>query len=394
MRLLSIIHGPVYGGGHAQLIRLARPLAAEGIETVAVVPEEPGTARSRLEQAGIDVVALPLHRLRRTTDPRTHAALLGTLGPEVGRLGRLIRARGIDVVQVHGDTNVHGAFAARLTGTALVWQLYDTVTPPPLRRVTMPLVTRLADVITTWGRELADIHPGATSLGDRCLTVYPPVAADEFSPPDAERRAAARAELGVPDGRPVLLSVGNRNPTKGHEWLMRAAARLQSRDVPPVVRILGGESAAHREYEQGLHDEAGTLGLVDPTLRLVDPGRRVPQLLAAADVFVLASVPRSEGMPTVILEAMACGLPVVATDVGAVREIVEDGVTGFVVAPEDRDALADAIARLLDEPELRARLGRAGLERFRATFGLGALAARHAHAYRTAVEHRRHRTGS
>jgi glycosyltransferase involved in cell wall biosynthesis len=117
----------------------------------------------------------------------------------------------------------------------------------------------------------------------------------------------------------------------------------------------------------------------------------VPELLPAFDILALSSVPRSEGMPTVILEAMACGIPVVATHVGAVAELVEAGSTGLVVPPEDDEALAAGLARLASDAELRAHLGEAGRRRFDEVFQLERLADRHARAYELAVSHARTR---
>ena len=394
MRLLSAIHGPVYGGGHAQLIRLRAPLEARGVETVALVPDEPGNALPRLEEAGVDVVSMPLHRLRATPDPRVQLPFAASLPREVSAIRRVIRERGIDVVQAHGDTNPHVAIAARREGVAVVWQLYDTRTPMALRRLTMPFVVRMADAITTWGRELAVRHPGAVGLGERCITVFPPVDAADFERA-AEHRAAARRELGVPDGALVVGTVGNRNPSKGHEWLVRAL-EIARRERPEAVgRVLGAASPPHADWERAVRAEAAERGLPMPqAFDLVDPGRRVPELIGAFDVFALSSVPRSEGVPTVILEAMAAGVPVVATDVGAVSELVEDGVTGLVVPPLDAEALGGAILTLARDAALRASFAETARERARERFGLERLADIHLHAYRTAVAHRAGRRGS
>ena len=107
----------------------------------------------------------------------------------------------------------------------------------------------------------------------------------------------------------------------------------------------------------------------------------VPELLAAADVFVLSSA--SEGAPLSILEAMAAGLPVVASNVGGIAELVEDGVTGLLVPPADPVRLAQALARVLDDRDLRQRLGTAGRARARERFDLGGLACRPSRALRS-----------
>jgi glycosyltransferase involved in cell wall biosynthesis len=393
VRLLSVINNPLFGGGHTQMVRLAAPLATRGIETLGVTPAG-APAAQRVRDGGVEVVEVPLHRLRATPDPRVQLPFLAATGPEVARLRRLIRERGIDVVQVHADINFHGAVAGRLAGAAVVWQLYDTRTPIPLRRVTMPFVTRIADVITTWGEELGRAHPGTEGLDGRWLTVFPPVADAEFGPPDAAARDAARRELAVPDGAQVIGAIGNRNPSKGFEYLARALAEVRRAHPDAVVRVLGAPSPPHAAWERSVLDEARSLGLDEAAFAMRDGGTRVPELIAAFDVLALSSVPRSEGMPTVILEAMATGLPVAAADVGAVRELVAEGETGFVVAPEDPPALAAAIGRLLDDPQLRARLGEGGRRRFAEVFSLERLADRHAEAYRLALEHRDQRAAT
>ncbi|MDQ2676135.1 MAG: glycosyltransferase, partial [Actinomycetota bacterium] len=140
-------------------------------------------------------------------------------------------------------------------------------------------------------------------------------------------------------------------------------------------------------YRNRLEESIRAQGL-DGRVRFVDPKGQVPELVAGLDIFAMPSVPRSEGMPTAILEAMASGIPIVATRVGATDELVRDGVTGILVPPEDPRALADAIARLLEDPDLREAYGKAARRDALERFDLTRLAKRHADAYRMAIEHR------
>lgn len=391
MRVLSVIHGPVYGGAHTQLLRLREPLERRGWETLAAVPTEPGNGLPRLREAGADVTALPLHRLRATVRPGPHLRLAATFAAEVRALRRLIREREVDVVQAHGPTNPHGALAAHLEGVGLVWQVYDTVAPMPLRRLCMPFVRRAADAMTFWGEDLARTHPGSERLGDRTIIVFPPVDTAPFERTPA-RRAEGRRRLAAPEGSVVVGTVGVRNPSKGHQYLVRAAEQIREHQPQAVFRVVGGPSPVHAAHEAAVRREAAERGLEDPgVLAFVDPGGDVPRIVPGFDIFVMTSVPRSEGMPTAILEAMACGLPVVSTDVGAVRELIDDGVTGFVVPPEDPRAVADSVLRLLRDPQLAAEMGGAGRRRARERFDLETLADLHARAYEAALEHRRAR---
>jgi glycosyltransferase involved in cell wall biosynthesis len=260
------------------------------------------------------------------------------------------------------------------------------VTPPRVRAFTMRVVRRLADVVMTTGRALADEYPGAAELRERCVTVYPPVDPDEFAP-DGARRQRARAELGVPPDAVVVGTIGNRNPTKGHDLLAEAIAEVRADGRDVWCRILGSDSPVHAREMAAVEARVAELGLSE-RLTITDPGTRVPELIHAFDVFALSSVPRSEGVPTVILEAMSCGLPVVATDVGAVREVVEEGLTGHVVPPLRPDLLADALVPLLDDPERREDFGRTARERVIDRYATERCADTYASAYELAVAYR------
>lgn len=387
MRALAVIHNPLYGGAHNELLGQREGLAAAGWELLALTGER-GSGRDRLLAAGLPVLETPLHRLRASADPRLHAALAARFAPEVRALRRVIRAQRIDLVQPHGVLHPHAAVAAHLEGVAVCWHLYDMVAPAPLRRALMPLVLRLADSVTTIGHALARAHPGTERLGERLVVTSPPVDLGRFRP-DTARRAAARRELGLADADLAVGTVANLFPNKGHTTLVEAFGRLAARHGAARLRILGGASAAHARYAQALHGAIADAGLGERA-RVLDPGTRVDALLGGLDVFVMPS--RSEGMPTTVLEAMGCALPVVASDVGAVGEAVEHGRTGVLVAPGDAGALAAALEPLLSDAALRARMGAAGRARALERFDLPRVVERRLLAYELALEHRRARS--
>jgi glycosyltransferase involved in cell wall biosynthesis len=391
VRVLSVIHGPTFGGAHNQLLRLHRPLQARGFETIAVLPAEADAAAARIEAAGIEVHRERLGRLRASADPRPQIDFWRRLPGDVRRLAALVSLTGAELAQVHGIQNPQGAIAARRRGAAVVWQLPDTRAPISLRRALMPIVTRHADAIVSWGARVASEHPGAERFGERLVIVYPPVDPVEFAP-DADVRRRARDRLGVDEGRPLVGTVGVRNPHKGHLDLVRAAAIVRRDHPEAAFRVLGAPSPAHPTLDRRLAAEAARLGLGIPDdLDLVDPGTEVASLIQALDVFVMSSPARSEGMPTAILEAMAAAKPVVATDVGSTAELVVEGDTALLVAPGRPALAAAAIARLLDDAALRSAFGDAGRRRALAAFDLDDLADRHARAYEIALAHGRAR---
>jgi glycosyltransferase involved in cell wall biosynthesis len=157
-----------------------------------------------------------------------------------------------------------------------------------------------------------------------------------------------------------LVTVGRLQAPKDVLTLVRALAELPQRAYEGVIVGDGPDRPA-------LESEIRRLDL-EPVVQLAGERTDVPELLAAADVFVLSS--RSEGLPLSILEAMAAGLPVVATNVGGVPELVVEGETGFLVPPGDPQALAVALERLLGDSALRRRLGAAGRRRAEERFDL------------------------
>jgi glycosyltransferase involved in cell wall biosynthesis len=164
--------------------------------------------------------------------------------------------------------------------------------------------------------------------------------------------AAAKARLGLEPGRLLIGAVGRLSPEKGFDLLIGAVDRLLQggRDVGLVIFGAGGERAA-------LEALAGQLGRTD-RVRLAGYCADLPGWYEAMDVFALSSL--REGLPNVLLEAMALEVPVVATRIAGVPQLVEHGANGLLVEPGSTDALAGALDRLLGDPALRQRLATAG----------------------------------
>ena len=385
-RFLFVIHYAQYGGPHNQALRLAEPLRERGWETVVLLPDEEGNAAERLRSAGVETLTVPLGRIRATRSPEPHLRLALSFRNDVSRIESVLESEGADLALIGGLHNSQAAFGARRAGRAVVWQILDTNSPIAFRRLAMRAVTRLADVIMSTGHEVAAVHPGALAFGDRLVPYLPPVDVREFAP-DAERRAAARSELGLGPTDLVVGTVSNLSPMKGHLTFVRAAAHLRRRR--PNVRFVLLGATLQPDYTRVLLDEAESLGLrVGRELLVADPGSRVPQLAPALDLFWLTSEPRSEGIPTTVEEAMALGIPVVAANVGGVREIVQDGETGSLVRPRDPEALVAATEPLLDDPARRRRFGEAARARALADFGPDRCADTHVTAFKRAIEHR------
>ena len=184
-----------------------------------------------------------------------------------------------------------------------------------------------------------------------------------------------------PAARPVVITcVARMEPVKNHALLFEAAAKLHASGRRFELWLVGGGEGRPR-CERLVAD----LGLSD-VVRFLGYRDDIPVLLARSDIGVLTSL--KEGIPRAAVEAMASGLPMVATRVTGTREVVRDGDTGFLVDVDDADGLAKSLARLVDDPALRARMGARGREVARAEFDEALIVRRLEHVYRASLERR------
>lgn len=208
-----------------------------------------------------------------------------------------------------------------------------------------------AQLIAVSGSLVRDVGAPLGQPPERFALIGNGVDTRRFAPVD---RREARARLGIAPDAPVLIGVGNRIPLKGFQRVIPIVARLRER-FPGLVYLIVGGGAGEGDLGPELARQAAALGLAD-AVRLC--GRQPPDALrwhyGAADVFVHASA--YEGWANVLLEAMACGLPVVCTDVGGNAEVLADPALGTLVAWWDERAFEDALARALCTPWDRQRI--------------------------------------
>jgi len=358
-RVLLVVTLAERGGVVSYLSALVPGLVAEYDVTVAA--HGPGPLGEAVRAAGAEFVELrqvrraisPLH------DPRGLLELIGlcrrvrphvvhansTKAGVLGRLAAWLTRVPVRLFSAHG-----WAFATHLGASARLYEWCD--------RMMRPLTT------TTICVSRSELERG---LRARTCTRERTVVIPNAVPLDVPR---AHAESG---GRLRVASVGRLAAPKDFITLVRALARLPGGSYR--AQIIGDgpdRGAIAREIER--------LGIGAPVSLAGECGD-VPQRLAAADVLVLSS--RSEAMPMVVLEAMAAGLPVVASAVGGMPELVVDGETGLLVAPGDPEALAAALSRLARDPLLRGRLGAAGRARAERHHSLQDMRRRHADLYRS-----------
>lgn len=273
-------------------------------------------------------------------------------------LARLFKDRGVTIVHSHvRESNTTAAVAARLARVPVViGSLHNMDTIRGRRRILQDrLVHRLRDGMVAVSERVRRNYIETVGVPPETVSViYNGVDITRFDDVPRERNRVL-GPLGFGDDDRVVICVARLVPQKAQEVLLAAAAKVLAR-VPSAGFLLVGEG----KCEDSLRAEAQRLGVAS---HVVFAGKRddVPSLLRASDVSALTST--REGFSNVLIESLAAGLPVVATDVGGNAEAVEDGVSGFIVPPGDVDAVADRMIRLLGDDALRSRMSRAAGER-------------------------------
>lgn len=308
----------------------------------------------RAREAGI-----PFHALR------THKALLPF---EVARLAAWLLANRVQIVNTHSSNDGWLAgLAARLAGARLIRSRHIEVDYPSRLWSGFAFRTLPHHVITT-SQRIADRLVAELGVPrERVSCVATGVDLERFDP---ATKATLRRELGLADDVALVGMISVLRSWKGHATLLEAAKLLLADGKRKVHIAIAGEGT----MRVVLPDQIQQAGLADHVTLL---GHRtdVPNILASLDVLVLPSYAH-EGIPQIILQAQAMARPLVATRIGGIPEVVEDGVTGLLVEPRDAGALAAKIRAIMDDPALAQRLGSAGRKQIETRYSLDAMGAR------------------
>ena len=354
--VLHLLTGRVFAGAEEHALSILTRMRAHGFEPCLAAPGALIEAMEpNLSAAGVK--CLPLEFSSRLDVPTS------------ARLLRFMRRENIAILHCHLFTaSLSGAGVARMAGVGAV---LETCHGPEVWRMGKGLrasfwvdrqVGRLVD------KYIAVSHAAARHLSEtkrvpknKIRVIHNGRDLDRFGSTNSQRRAATRNSLGLRD-EPTILTLARLDEQKGHRHLIDALAKVAAHR-PDVVTILAGEGP----LEDRLRAQSTALGLTE-RVRFLGYRRDVPELFEAADMVVLPSL--YEGLPLVAIEALAAGRPMVATEVDGTPEVVIHEQTGLLVPPANPTALAAAIERLLDNPELASRLAADGRKFVRENFAL------------------------
>jgi glycosyltransferase involved in cell wall biosynthesis len=355
MRILMVNYEfpPLGGGGGVASYHIGRALAEREHE-VDVLTTGWGDLPSEETVEGLGVYRVPVWG-RGDLSTASLPSMLSFLPCGVAKGCQVLRKKRYDVLNTHfaipsGPTGVvlSRLFRTPMVLTIIGGDIYDPSKKlsPSGNRVLRGVVRRVLDSSSHIIAISEDIKRRAREdlqCQKQIEVIHYGLAAPQFE-------EKSRAELGIPEGHVVLITVGRLIKRKALDGLLMALSKLERGDVRLLITGEGPEEKHLRDLSEGL-------GL-SPRVEFLGAiwGERKFQYLAASDIFVLPSV--HEGFGLVFLEAMHCGLPVIASSTGGQTDFLKDGETGFLVPVGDVDALAERIARLIEDSALRERISR------------------------------------
>jgi glycosyltransferase involved in cell wall biosynthesis/peptidoglycan/xylan/chitin deacetylase (PgdA/CDA1 family) len=374
LRVLFIIDTLSVGGAELCLLRLTQHLPREHVQCRVLTFQSRPDCASLLEAFDCPLDHWPI------------STVFSALGLKTAlRLRNLIRKEQIDVVHTFFETSdLWAAPIAKLSGAKVIVSSRRDMgfLRTPRHSFAYRILHGIFDQVQTVSESVREwtIQTDGTDP-ERTVTVYNGI--DPELNASAAEASQFRETLQIGPERLVITTVANLRRIKGIDVLVRAAA-LVGQEFPEALFLVAGDDShgPKRAYADEVKGLAKSLGL-ERSVRFLGHTDRVPELLALSDVFVLPS--RSEGLSNALLEAMRSGLPCIATSVGGNPEVVVDHWTGYLVAPDDPNALAERILKLLRDPQLRERMGRASRQRILAEFTVGKMTETVANAYRVAL---------
>lgn len=361
LRVCQLITELGPAGAERCVYELSRRLDKDRFD-VQVVALRDGEVAEWLEKAGIKVTVLGVHSKFDVI--------------KLGKLARLLRREQIDLLHTHlFHADLAGRPAAYLADVPHVVHTIHVAEARfrPWQFAYSRLMANACDRLICVSDSVYEFHPRRTGLPNWRYSVIPNgIDANAFTH-DTSARKRLRKEWGLSDDQPCLAFVGRLDYQKGIDTLMAAVSHLGARGAP-IDLVVAGNGSQRRIVSNFIkHGEGGS------QCRMLGFVSDVRSLLSAADLVVMPS--RWEGLPIVAVEAMSAGLPVIATRVAGLKEVVVDGETGLLIEPNNGAVLADTIESLLGDAELRKKLGQAGRARVLEHYSIAANIAAHEKLY-------------
>lgn len=376
MRPLPILHIvpklSTWGGVGNQLLLLLKNYARDEFLPIVCSLRDKGVVGEEIEDLGIEVICLNRDFKR------------GFYWTVVKELRTLMKQRNIQIVRTHEyRANLHGRLAALLAKVPCivgsVHNVYNARDKKLNRRILNRYLGIFTDRVVAVSEEVKKEIVRYDSVPEnKVAVIYNGVDRKRFVDIDAQ---SIRSEFHIPKSTPIIGTVGRFFPQKGQKYLLEAVAKVRNKFPHIAVFVIGDGS-----LKEELQDHTKKLN-IEQNIIFTGVRRDIPALLSAMDIFIFPSL--WEGFGNALVEAMAAGKPIIATDIPSVREILDSGKSGIVVPPANSEAIARSLDLLLSDRALAENLGNAARERALSSFTIDSTVRGYSSLYRSILEQKR-----
>jgi glycosyltransferase involved in cell wall biosynthesis len=353
-RVLHLINSFEIGGTERQAVALLRRLNSERYDVRLAALRNVGPFYGEIEERFPNVQEFPLTSFYNLNAVR-----------QLARLRALMASERVDILHAHDFyAGLIGAAAARLAGVRVIaCQRHLKLSDRPVHEWGTRVIHRLAHRILVNSEAIRDhILSRDSAQANKIVVIKNGISSVADSSETRNLHERLCRELEIDNDSKIIGMVARLQPVKGHRFFLEAASRVIARE-PKAQFVLVGDGPLKSDIE----DQAAHLGIKD-RLHMLGDRTDVARILASFDLLVLASL--HEGLPNAVMEAMAAGVPVVATAVGGTKELITDGETGYLTAPADADALSERITFALVNERDRIKVAASGRQFINVEFGM------------------------
>ncbi len=374
LKILNITEEGRGGGPLKRIKNVAHTLNEKGIETIVLFPSKNSDDfREALTELNVPYLETSMHRL--TKEKTALFKYLLTFFPEIWKIKNIIKRENIDIMLCNGSWQVKGIIAAKWAGIKSIWIQNDSFQPKMVQRL-FKFVSRYADSFIFGSNRTKDFYSKVNPdiLKKPNSIIQSPIDLDKFKP-EPQRDFFKNDAFNI-------VTVGYVNPNKGLETLIECASIVAQSQKKIQFQVCGVVFDSQKQYFEKLQnamkkfevDNLHFLGFVDDLF----------EVLHSADLYVCSS--DFEASPIAVWEAMSCGLPVVTTDVGDVREIVDANKAGIVVPTKSPDQLAEAILSMCNDTSSRKQFGKTARKTAESYFSLQNIAEQYKQFYQSMAQ--------
>jgi len=366
-RILYLHAGAEMYGADKVLLELIKGLNPQEFEAHVILPND-GVLVEALRQVGAQVSVLDYPILRRKYfNPKGIVEYLKSYRRYSQKIAQYVRENGIDLVHNNTTAVLEGIYLKRKVKLPLIWHVHEIIVKPKaISDFINFLMGRYADKIVTVSQAVAShVNQSPFIKEGQIQVIYNGVDNAVYHPMQA---SAVREKFGIPEDALVIGMVGRVNAWKGQGDFLEAVTPILEHN-PNAIAFLAGSAFAGEEWRVEELESKIAKSSVVSQIKRIDYYEHTTELYNMFDIFVLPST-NPDPLPTVVLEAMGCGKPVVGYRHGGVCEMVKEGENGLLATPNQPAQLSKVIQELVENPEKRNQFGQASVERQRELFSL------------------------